>query len=196
MAAAAGVPQMELGVNSALGLKLVKRSRERVVILHQARRKRPSPPELFVFFAASLPAGHPPAPRAWRPERCGQTFSLQLSHQVNDNSVQPRGVLHGGVSGLIIEQAASEGAYHNIDNSCFFPAGVELNASHLRPAPRGATLVATAVRATCAPPAGPASLFLPPTAPRPTPRFPSRTQPPRPPPLQTPPPPSPTPHPS
>ena len=73
------------------------------------------------------------------------TFSL-LRVQVSDVTVQPRGVLHGGVSGLVIEGAASEGAHLNIDTAKFFPAGIELNASHLRAAHNGSTIVATAVR--------------------------------------------------
>lgn len=56
---------------------------------------------------------------------------------------QPYGILHGGVSALLAESAASLGAAkaaapgHHV-------VGIELNASHLRPVRRG-TLTATAI---------------------------------------------------
>lgn len=72
---------------------------------------------------------------------------VELRLAVDDRLHQPYGILHGGVSALLAETAASFGA------SLAAPAGhyvvgIELNASHLRPMRHGAlTAVATPVRA-------------------------------------------------
>jgi 1,4-dihydroxy-2-naphthoyl-CoA hydrolase len=46
---------------------------------------------------------------------------------------QPNGVLHGGVSALLAESAASLGSMVNIDSATHTAAGIELSVSHLRP---------------------------------------------------------------
>jgi 1,4-dihydroxy-2-naphthoyl-CoA hydrolase len=58
---------------------------------------------------------------------------------------QPMGLLHGGVSALLAESAASIGSYMNLDPSTHVGVGVELNISHLRARRDGV------VRATAAP---------------------------------------------
>ncbi len=59
---------------------------------------------------------------------------------------QPTGILHGGVSALLAESAASYGAALNAPGRRV--AGIELNASHLRPMTDGTlTATATPVRA-------------------------------------------------
>ena len=45
---------------------------------------------------------------------------------------QPMGLLHGGVSALLAESAASIGSYMNLDPTTHAGVGVELNISHLR----------------------------------------------------------------
>jgi uncharacterized protein (TIGR00369 family) len=45
---------------------------------------------------------------------------------------QPFGLLHGGVSGVLVESAASIGTHVNLDTSSQVAAGIELNVSHLR----------------------------------------------------------------
>lgn len=72
---------------------------------------------------------------------------VELRLVVDDRVHQPYGILHGGVSALLAETAASFGASlaappgHNV-------VGIELNASHLRPMRRGIlTAVASPVRA-------------------------------------------------
>jgi 1,4-dihydroxy-2-naphthoyl-CoA hydrolase len=57
---------------------------------------------------------------------------------------QPMGVLHGGVSALLAESAASIGSYMNLDPSTHAGVGVELNISHLR-ARRDGVVRATAI---------------------------------------------------
>ena len=56
---------------------------------------------------------------------------------------QPMGLLHGGVSAVIAESAASIGAYLNCDPEREYAVGVELNVSHLR-ARKDGTITATA----------------------------------------------------
>jgi 1,4-dihydroxy-2-naphthoyl-CoA hydrolase len=45
---------------------------------------------------------------------------------------QPFGLLHGGVSAVLVESAASIGAQMNLDSASQVAAGIELNISHLR----------------------------------------------------------------
>src|SRR3954464_10546646 len=55
-----------------------------------------------------------------------------LSMPVNERVHQYTGLLHGGVSVVLAETAASIGAALNTDLSRFTPVGVEINANHLR----------------------------------------------------------------
>lgn len=45
---------------------------------------------------------------------------------------QPFGLLHGGVSAVLVESAASIGTHMNLDSASQVAAGIELNISHLR----------------------------------------------------------------
>jgi uncharacterized protein (TIGR00369 family) len=71
-----------------------------------------------------------------RPER------VVLRLVVNESVHQPFGILHGGVSALLAESAASFGGQINVEAGKAV-VGVELNASHLR-SMRSGTLTATA----------------------------------------------------
>ena len=68
-----------------------------------------------------------------------------LSLPIGPTVHQPYGILHGGVSALLAESAASIGGMLNVDDGKVV-VGTELNASHLRSASEG-TLIATAVPA-------------------------------------------------
>ena len=57
---------------------------------------------------------------------------VMLSMQVDERHHQYTGLLHGGVSVVLAETAASIGAALNTDLSRFTPVGVEINANHLR----------------------------------------------------------------
>eukprot|EP00249_Psilotum_nudum_P018060 c26620_g3_i3 orf=414-863(+) len=61
---------------------------------------------------------------------------------VNDRSCQPYLVLHGGVSALIAQSLAGIGA--NVASGSERVAGVELNINHLRAAPVGMEVFASA----------------------------------------------------
>jgi uncharacterized protein (TIGR00369 family) len=55
-----------------------------------------------------------------------------LSMPVTERVHQYTGLLHGGVSVVLAETAASIGAALNTDLSRYTPVGVEINANHLR----------------------------------------------------------------
>jgi 1,4-dihydroxy-2-naphthoyl-CoA hydrolase len=60
-----------------------------------------------------------------------------LSMPVNERVHQYTGLLHGGVSVVLAETAASIGAALNTDLERYTPVGVEINANHLRSVSRG-----------------------------------------------------------
>lgn len=60
-----------------------------------------------------------------------------LSMPVTERVHQYTGLLHGGVSVVLAETAASIGAALNTDLTRFTPVGVEINANHLRSVTRG-----------------------------------------------------------
>jgi uncharacterized protein (TIGR00369 family) len=60
-----------------------------------------------------------------------------LSMQVDERHHQYTGLLHGGVSVVLAETAASIGAALNTDLSRYTPVGVEINANHLRSVTNG-----------------------------------------------------------
>jgi 1,4-dihydroxy-2-naphthoyl-CoA hydrolase len=69
---------------------------------------------------------------------------VRLSMQVDERHHQYTGLLHGGVSVVLAETAASIGAALNTDLTRYTPVGVEINANHLRSVTRG-RVVAEAV---------------------------------------------------
>jgi 1,4-dihydroxy-2-naphthoyl-CoA hydrolase len=60
-----------------------------------------------------------------------------LSMPVDERVHQYTGLLHGGVSVVLAETAASIGAALNTDLTRYTPVGVEINANHLRSVTRG-----------------------------------------------------------
>jgi 1,4-dihydroxy-2-naphthoyl-CoA hydrolase len=63
---------------------------------------------------------------------------------VNDNTLQPFGLLHGGASLALAETLASIGAWLNVDDTRKMAVGIEINANHVR-AVRDGQVRATAV---------------------------------------------------
>ena len=66
--------------------------------------------------------------------------SLSLRMPITNTSRQPFGLLHGGISLLLAESAASMHACWGIDLNSVFPVGIEINGSHLRSASSGYVL--------------------------------------------------------
>jgi 1,4-dihydroxy-2-naphthoyl-CoA hydrolase len=62
---------------------------------------------------------------------------ILLRMPMSNRARQPMGLLHGGVSMVLAESAASMHACWEIDLSRFAPVGVEINGSHLRSASEG-----------------------------------------------------------
>ena len=68
---------------------------------------------------------------------------IVLSMPVTPKTHHPWGSLHGGVSVVLAETAATMGATMNIDQEKQLAVGLEINASHIRPK-RDGTITATA----------------------------------------------------
>ena len=63
---------------------------------------------------------------------------------VNENTIQPFGILHGGASVALAETLASVGAWLNLKDDKQKAVGLEINANHLRPVADGKTVTGTA----------------------------------------------------
>ncbi|NGP75864.1 PaaI family thioesterase [Balneolaceae bacterium YR4-1] len=66
------------------------------------------------------------------------------SMPVNENTVQPFGILHGGASVALAETLASIGAWLHAGES-ETAVGVEINANHIRAIKKGEKVIGTAV---------------------------------------------------
>lgn len=63
------------------------------------------------------------------------TFSreeMKAKMPVDENTVQPFGILHGGASVALAETLASIGAYLNITDHSKVAVGLEINANHIK----------------------------------------------------------------
>ncbi|HSS99589.1 MAG TPA: PaaI family thioesterase, partial [Terriglobales bacterium] len=56
---------------------------------------------------------------------------------ITEKTLQPYGILHGGISLFLVETAASSHASYGIDTTQIIPMGIEINGSHLRAATQG-----------------------------------------------------------
>ncbi len=62
---------------------------------------------------------------------------IEMRMPITNNARQPLGMLHGGVSMVLAESAASAHAAWGIDLSKIVPVGIEINGSHLNSATEG-----------------------------------------------------------
>lgn len=69
---------------------------------------------------------------------------LRGTMPVDERTVQPAGVLHGGASVAFAETLASWAAYLTVDTTRFHAVGQEINANHLRPAAAGTQVIGEA----------------------------------------------------
>ncbi|NBB77448.1 MAG: hotdog fold thioesterase [Bacteroidetes bacterium] len=84
----------------------------------------------------------------------GHAMGLEFTHvsrdrmsatmPVNENTIQPFGILHGGASVAMAETLASIGAWLNLSDDSKTAVGLEINANHIRPVPEGYSVTATA----------------------------------------------------
>jgi uncharacterized protein (TIGR00369 family) len=77
----------------------------------------------------------------------GQVVDVDDDHivirlPITAKTLQPFGLLHGGISLFLVETAASTHACYGIDLNEQTPVGIEINGTHLRAATQG-TLLAT-----------------------------------------------------
>ncbi len=63
---------------------------------------------------------------------------------VNENTIQPMGILHGGASVALAETLSSIGAWLNVNIEKQIAVGIEINANHVRSVPLGQTVTGTA----------------------------------------------------
>src|SRR5436190_853101 len=70
---------------------------------------------------------------------------LKMRMPVDDRTLQPYGLLHGGASCALAETVGSLGSHFVIDPAKFICVGLEINANHVRSARKGW------VTATCTP---------------------------------------------
>ncbi|MEX0722279.1 MAG: hotdog fold thioesterase [Gracilimonas sp.] len=69
---------------------------------------------------------------------------LVATMPVNENSVQPFGVLHGGASVALAETLCSVGGWFLLDGTEQTVVGVEINANHIRSVKMGGKVTGTA----------------------------------------------------
>jgi 1,4-dihydroxy-2-naphthoyl-CoA hydrolase len=70
---------------------------------------------------------------------------ILLRMPMSDRARQPSGLLHGGISMVLAETAASLHACWDLDLSRFVPVGIEISGSHIRPASDGHILAKASV---------------------------------------------------
>jgi len=66
----------------------------------------------------------------------GEGF-LEGKMPVNEKTIQPAGILHGGASVVLAETLGSVAANFSVDMSKFYCVGLEINANHIRSVPNG-----------------------------------------------------------
>ena len=62
---------------------------------------------------------------------------VEATMPVDNRTMQPFGLLHGGASLALAESLASVGGWLNVDETKFAVVGIEINANHLRSARSG-----------------------------------------------------------
>ena len=65
---------------------------------------------------------------------------------VDERSIQPAGILHGGASVLLAETLGSTACAHTLDPATHYCVGLEINANHVRCAPKGSGWVSGVAR--------------------------------------------------
>lgn len=88
------------------------------------------------------------------PKNMGHALGIQFLHvsrdemkasmPVDENTIQPMGILHGGASVALAETLASVGAWVNLKDDDQAAVGLEINANHIRSVPFGETVSGTA----------------------------------------------------
>lgn len=69
---------------------------------------------------------------------------IKASMPIDENTIQPFGILHGGASVALAETLASLGAWLNVEDNGKTAVGVEINANHIRAMKKGASVIGSA----------------------------------------------------
>lgn len=69
---------------------------------------------------------------------------IKASMPIDENTIQPFGILHGGASVALAETLASLGAWLNVEDNGKTAVGVEINANHIRAMKKGTSVIGTA----------------------------------------------------
>jgi len=69
---------------------------------------------------------------------------MRATMPVNENTVQPFGILHGGASVALAETLASVGAWLNLEDDSRAAVGLEINANHIKPVRLGGSVTGIA----------------------------------------------------
>lgn len=64
----------------------------------------------------------------------------------DERSIQPAGILHGGASVVLAETLGSTACAHTLDPATHYCMGLEINANHVRSAPKGSGWVSGLAR--------------------------------------------------
>ncbi|SMO72664.1 hotdog fold thioesterase [Fodinibius sediminis] len=70
---------------------------------------------------------------------------IKATMPVDERTIQPFGILHGGASVALAETLASIGAWLNIREEGKTAVGIEINANHIRSVKKGDSVTGTAV---------------------------------------------------
>lgn len=66
---------------------------------------------------------------------------MRASMPVNENTIQPMGILHGGASVALAETLASIGAWLNLRDEDSAAVGLEINANHIKSVRMGGSVI-------------------------------------------------------
>ena len=66
---------------------------------------------------------------------------MRAKMPVNENTIQPMGILHGGASVALAETLASIGAWLNITDETKVAVGLEINANHIKTVRAGQSVI-------------------------------------------------------
>lgn len=69
---------------------------------------------------------------------------LSARMPVDERTIQPFGILHGGASVLLAETLGSVAANHCLIRDNLMAVGLDINANHIRPVPAGQSVYGTA----------------------------------------------------
>lgn len=70
---------------------------------------------------------------------------VKATMPVDENTIQPFGILHGGASVALAETVASIGAWLNVKEEEKTAVGIEINANHLRAIKKGGDIQGVAI---------------------------------------------------